>query len=162
MLFIFDLDHTTIDSSHRCNTLPDGSLDLAAWRDNSTPEMVGRDTLLPLGQHWQNMVELGLAGTGVEIAVITARVMGAADLRFLRSNGLFYNYIYSRTEGDNTPDAALKEIALYDLARDMGRSMKWLQAFAWFFDDNENVIKMGSNLGINMVDSILYNKKASK
>ena len=159
MLFIFDLDHTTIDSSHRCNTLPDGSLDLAAWRENSTPEMVGRDTLLPLGLEWRDLYS---RSPDLEIAVITARVMGAADLRFLRSNGLFYNYIYSRTEGDNTPDAALKEIALYDLARDMGRSMKWLQTFAWFFDDNENVIKMGSNLGINMVNSILYNQKATK
>ena len=159
MLFIFDLDHTTIDSSHRCNTLSDGSLDLARWRENSTPEMVGRDTLLPLGLEWRDLYSRTPA---LKIAVITARVMGAADLRFLRSNGLFYNYIYSRTEGDDTPDAALKEIALYDLARDMGRSMKWLQAFAWFFDDNENVIKMGSNLGINMVNSILYNQKASK
>ena len=159
MLFIFDLDHTTIDSSHRCNTLSDGSLDLARWRENSTPEMVGRDTLLPLGLEWRDLYSRTPA---LKIAVITARVMGAADLRFLRSNGLFYNYIYSRTEGDDTPDAALKEIALYDLARDMGRSMKWLQSFAWFFDDNENVIKMGSNLGINMVNSILYNQKATK
>ena len=162
MLFIFDLDHTTIDSSHRCNTLPDGSLDLAAWRENSTPEMVGRDTLLPLGQHWQNMVELGLAGTGVEIAVITARVMGAADMQYLRDNGLRYNYIYSRTEGDNTPDAALKKIALYSLGRDMGRSMNWLQTFAYFWDDNKKVLEMGSNLGINMLDSTLTNKRLQK
>ena len=162
MLYIFDLDHTTIDSSHRCNTLPDGSLDLDAWRENSTPEMIGRDTLLPLGEQWRDMVARGLDGTGVQIAVITARVMGAADFQYLDDNGLHYDFLYCRTEGDNSPDAALKEIMLYDLARDMGRSMKWLQNFAYFWDDNKNVLRMGSNLGINMVDSILYNQKASK
>ena len=159
MLFIFDLDHTTIDSSHRCNTLPDGSLDLAAWRENSTPEMVGRDTLLPLGLEWRDLYS---RSPDLEIAVITARVMGAADLQYLADNNLRYDYIYSRTEGDNTPDAALKEIALYSLGRKMGRSIKWLQQFAYFWDDNKNVLKMGSNLGINMLDSTLTNKRLQK
>jgi len=159
MLFIFDLDHTTIDSSHRCNTLPDGSLDLAAWRENSTPEMVGRDTLLPLGLEWRDLYS---RSPDLEIAVITARVMGAADMQYLRDNGLRYNYIYSRTEGDNTPDAALKKIALYSLGRDMGRSMNWLQTFAYFWDDNKKVLEMGSNLGINMLDSTLTNKRLQK
>jgi len=159
MLFIFDLDHTTIDSSHRCNTLPDGSLDLARWRDNSTPEMIGRDTLLPLGLEWRDLYS---RSPDLEIAVITARVMGAADMQYLRDNGLRYNYIYSRTEGDNTPDAALKEMALYSLGREMGRSMKWLQTFAWFWDDNKKVLEMGSNLGINMVNSTITNERLQK
>ena len=34
MLYIFDLDHTVIDSSHRQITRPDGSLDLDAWIEN--------------------------------------------------------------------------------------------------------------------------------
>ena len=160
MLYIFDLDHTTIDSSHRQNTLADGSLNLDAWRENSTPEMIARDSLLPLGEQWRDMVARGLEGTHVKIAIITARVMGAADLQYLDDNGLAYDYIYSRNEGDNTPDYELKKIALYDLARDMGRSMRWLQNFAWFYDDNLGVIEMGSNLGINMVNSTLYNQKA--
>ena len=160
MLYIFDLDHTTIDSSHRQNTLPDGSLNLAAWRENSTPEMIARDSLLPLGEQWRDMVAGGLEGTHVKVAIITARVMGAADLQYLEDNGLAYDYLYSRTEGDTSNDAALKKIMLFDLARDMGRSMRWLQNFAWFYDDNLGVIEMGSNLGINMVNSTLYNQKA--
>ena len=162
MLYIFDLDHTTIDSSHRCNTLEGGALNLAAWRENSTPEMIARDSLLPLGEQWRDMVARGLEGTHVQIAIITARVMGAADLQYLADNNLRYDYIYSRTEGDNTPDAALKEIALYSLGRKMGRSIKWLQQFAYFWDDNKNVLKMGSNLGINMLDSTLTNKRLQK
>ena len=137
MLYIFDLDGTAIDSSHRQNTLPDGSLNLSAWRENSTPEMIARDSLLPLGEQWRDMVARGLDGTNVQIGIITARVMG-----------------------DSTPDYELKKIALYNLARDMGRSMRWLQNFAWFYDDNLGVIEMGSNLGINMVNSTLYNQKA--
>ena len=48
MHFIFDLDHTVIDSSHRQITRPDGSLDLAAWRRHNTRANIMRDTLLPL------------------------------------------------------------------------------------------------------------------
>jgi hypothetical protein len=54
----------------------------------------------------------------------------------------------------------LKKIMLHRLARDMGRSMKWLQNFAWFYDDNLGVIEMGCDLGISMVNSTLYNQKA--
>ena len=160
MLYIFDLDGTAIDSSHRANTLADGSLNLAAWRENSTPEMIARDSLLPLGEQWRDMVARGLDGTNVQIAIITARVMGAADLQYLDDNGLAYDYLYSRTEGDTSNDAALKKIMLFDLARDMGRSITWLQNFAWFYDDNLGVIEMGCDLGINMVNSTLYNQKA--
>jgi hypothetical protein len=160
MLYIFDLDGTAIDSSHRANTLADGSLNLAAWRENSTPEMIARDSLLPLGEQWRDMVARGLEGTHVKIAIITARVMGAADLQYLDDNGLAYDYIYSRNEGDHMPDDMLKKIMLHRLARDMGRSMKWLQNFAWFYDDNLGVIEMGGDLGINMVNSTLYNQKA--
>jgi hypothetical protein len=160
MLYIFDLDGTAIDSSHRANTLADGSLNLAAWRENSTPEMIARDSLLPLGEQWRDMVARGLEGTHVKIAIITARVMGAADLQYLDDNGLAYDYIYSRNEGDHMPDDMLKKIMLHRLARDMGRSMKWLQNFAWFYDDNLGVIEMGCDLGISMVNSTLYNQKA--
>ena len=112
------------------------------------------------GARTQHLVARGLEGTHVKIAIITARVMGAADLQYLDDNGLAYDYIYSRNEGDSTPDYELKRIALHDLARDMGRSMKWLQNFAWFYDDNLGVIEMGCDLGINMVNSTLYNQKA--
>ena len=48
MRFIYDLDHTVIDSSHRAATLPNGSIDLDHWREHSTPELIARDRLLPL------------------------------------------------------------------------------------------------------------------
>jgi hypothetical protein len=50
MRFIYDLDHTVIDSTHRQATLADGSLDLAHWIENNTPELIARDSLLPLAK----------------------------------------------------------------------------------------------------------------
>ena len=40
MRYIFDLDHTVIDSSHRQATRPDGSLDLEHWKANSTRQLI--------------------------------------------------------------------------------------------------------------------------
>ena len=53
MRFIYDLDHTVICSAHRQATLPNGDLDLAHWIENSTAELVARDSLLPLAEHWK-------------------------------------------------------------------------------------------------------------
>ena len=81
MHFIFDLDHTVIDSSHRQITRPDGSLDLAAWIKNNTRANIMRDTLLPLAAQWR------LADKkGATIVICTARVMGAHDFDFLASH----------------------------------------------------------------------------
>ena len=47
MLYIFDLDHTVIDSSHRQLTREDGSLDLDNWIENCTHEKIMQDSLFP-------------------------------------------------------------------------------------------------------------------
>ena len=151
MLLIFDLDGTAIDSTHRQNTLADGSLNLAKWQENNTPEKIALDTLLPLGEQWSG-------GLNKKIAIITARVLGDADYRFLAKNNLRYDFIYSRKAGDDTPDAALKRLALYKLASDMGRSMKWLQSFAVMYDDNLSVLRMATKLKVANVDATLYNQ----
>jgi hypothetical protein len=59
MHFIFDLDHTVIDSSHRQLTNADGSLDLAHWRENCTHEKIMADTLLPLARTMREALEHG-------------------------------------------------------------------------------------------------------
>ncbi|MDG1859332.1 MAG: hypothetical protein P8I94_09525, partial [Emcibacteraceae bacterium] len=46
--YIFDLDHTLIDSSHRQLTDANGSLDLTHWIENCTREKIMGDKLLPL------------------------------------------------------------------------------------------------------------------
>ena len=151
MLLIFDLDGTAINSTHRQNTLPDGSLNLAKWQENNTPEKIALDTLLPIGKQWSN-------GLNKKIAIITARVLGDADYKFLEDNNLRYDFIYSRKAGDDTPDAALKRLALYKLAKDMGKSMQWLRNFAVIYDDNLSVLRMATKLKVANVDASLYNQ----
>ena len=56
MLYIFDLDHTVIDSSHRQITRADGSLDLDAWRKNCTKSQIFRDELLPLARFMRRAI----------------------------------------------------------------------------------------------------------
>lgn len=154
MLCIFDLDGTAIDSTHRQNTLPDGSLNLAKWKENNTPEKIALDTLLPLGKQWSK----GLDKSWKRIAIITARVLSAADYKFLKDNNLRYDFIYSRYAGNDMPDAQLKRIALYKLAKDMGKSMQWLQNFAVMYDDNLTVLRMATKLKVANVDATLYNQ----
>ena len=156
MHFIFDLDHTVIDSSHRQITRADGSLDLDAWRRNNTRANIMRDTLLPLAAQWR------LADKkGATIIICTARVMGPHDYEFLRANGLRWDACLSRREGDATPDADLKEKMIRQYAQ--ARPMSWARfcATSIFFDDNKNVLGMLDRIGIKAYDSISLNERLS-
>ena len=156
MHFIFDLDHTAIDSTHRAITRPDGSLDLAAWRRNNTRENIMRDSLLPLAKEWQR-----LAKKKVTIVICTARVMGEHDFEFLRQHGLRWDACLSRREGDATPDADLKEKMIRQYAQ--ARPMSWARfcATSVFFDDNANVLAMLDRIGIKAYNSISFNARLS-
>ncbi len=122
MLYIFDLDGTVIDSTHRQNTLPDGSLDLARWIENNTPEKILADSLLPLADKMRSV----RSGNDT-VAGITARVIGDTDLAFMSRNGLKFDYLYSRAEGNNTPDDLLKRRAILKLAKKLQKSMNWMR-----------------------------------
>ena len=152
MNFIFDLDHTVIDSSHRQLTRPDGSLDLDAWRENCTAEMISRDKLLPLAK-----VMRSVFANGHTVIVCTARVMSPHDIAFLKANNLRYNALLSRADGDDTPDAQLKRALLFwhfkhiPVARWAKRSV--------FFDDNQSVLDMADRLGIITRNAIKLNQQ---
>ena len=88
MLYIFDLDGTVIDSSHRQNTRPDGSLDLAHWIENNTVDKILADSLLPLAEKMREV-------RSDTVAVITARVIQDADLAFLKRHNLKFDYLFS-------------------------------------------------------------------
>ena len=152
MNFIFDLDHTVIDSSHRQLTRPDGSLDLDAWRDNCTAEMINRDKLLPLAN-----VMRSVFANGHTVIICTARVMSSHDIAFLKANNLRYNALLSRADGDDTPDAQLKRALLF-------WHFKHIPVARWtrhtiFFDDNQNVLDMADELGIITRNAIQLNQK---
>ena len=156
MHFIFDLDHTVIDSSHRQITRADGSLDLAAWRRNNTRANIMADTLLPLAKEWQR-----LAQKKVTIVICTARVMGEHDYEFLRRHGLRWDACLSRRPFEITPDAELKEKMIRDYART--RPMTWARfcATSVFYDDNKNVLSMLDRIGIRAYDSLRLNARLS-
>jgi hypothetical protein len=145
-MFIFDLDHTVIDSSHRQSTLKCGSLDLANWIQNNTPENIARDTLLPLADLWKTLDKKGQM-----IGVCTARVLQDADYEFLADNGLEYDFILSRPIGDSSKDDDLKE----RLLNEQGIKPEEITAF---FDDNEAVLKRLNELNIEAFDAKIFNK----
>ena len=151
--FIFDLDHTIINSSHRQSYLVDGSLDLVHWRENSTAEKVAQDTLLPLASQWLSLTD----NLNIRIIVCTARVMASADYYFLQEHGLFADYILSRPEGDTSGDAQLKIRLLNDFVESQGISWKRFIQGAVMFDDNQNVIKALKSIGLNVVDAVQTN-----
>jgi hypothetical protein len=89
---------------------------------------------------------------------MTARVIGAADFKFLDDNRLSYDYIYSRAFGDNTPDDILKKRMVYKMAMDMRKSLAWIRSNAYMFDDNNSVRKCLTGLGIRCYNPTSYNE----
>ena len=153
MIYIFDLDHTVVDSSHRQATRPDGSLDLDHWREHSTAKLIERDTLLPLAHEWRKLLKRGHT-----VLVCTARVMGPADYFYLGSRGLFAHKIISRAEGDRTSDDLLKLRGLKQYCKAEGISWARLCKTAQMFDDNKNVISCLTANGLPCYDALSINE----
>ena len=158
MIFtIFDLDGTIVNSDHRKLTSNDGSINLNHWRENCTREKIFADTLLPLADHWK-------AVQGIRdnfIIVCTARVMSEADFDFLRSHGLKWEFMISRTEGDSRGDAMMKFCKLYELANSLSLSWRGFASRCEMFDDNLSVIDLLSASGIMVNNATACNAKES-
>jgi len=153
MHFIFDLDHTVIDSSHRQLTKADGSLDLTHWRENCTHEKIMGDTLLPLAEVMRNAID-----EGARVIICTARVLGRSDIIFLAKHGLLASVILSRPEGDNTSDAALKTRLLKQHCQTVGITWARFTRSAYMFDDNVNVLAEMKSHGIQAYNAIKINQ----
>ena len=143
--YIFDLDGTIVNSSHRAATLPDGSIDLAHWRENSTPEKIMRDSLLPLADTWRRVQQKH------RVIVCTARVIQQADRNFFYAHNLRWDFLLSRREGDTTPDAELKLIQLNNLANHLLYSWREFTSRSIMFDDNQSIIELLSKNGLRVI-----------
>ena len=154
MLFIFDLDGTVIDSSHRALANADGSINLDHWRENSTAKIIAKDKLLPLAKGWKEINRKHHT-----IVVMTARVMGEADYDFLINNGLIADFIYSRPQGVTLADDILKRNFLISLKRDIKKSLAWIRSHAIMFDDNANVRYTMRNELIKAYNPTQYNAR---
>ena len=140
---IFDMDGTIIDSSHRQATLPDGTLNLPAWKENSTPEKIFQDKVLPLAQQIRKRQKAG------DFTIIcTARNMQDADLEFLAAEGVLADKLISRPKGNMEPDGVLKSKQLNSFL-----SLKQFQkASKVMFDDAASVRSSLRKIGIAVID----------
>ena len=147
MFYIFDLDNTGIDSSHH-QTFVDGQLDLDAWRRDNTKKNIRKDSLLPIANIMKSAKRFGH-----HIIICTARNSGAYDMNFLADNGLAYNAILSRPEGNNQPDAELKRDLLVNYFSLIRVPMaRWVRTSV-FYDDNLSVLEMAKTYGIITKDA---------
>ena len=145
--FIFDLDGTTVDSSHR---LGDGSL--ADWRRNNTPANIQKDSPLPLAEQLKQAITDGL-----DCVILTSRVLGTADRVWLAHHGLEAPVIMSRHVCDDRPAGEYKLARLHELA--VNRRMAWadLRDSVVVWDDDADVKVTLRGAGVRVVDPVQYN-----
>ena len=150
-IVIFDLDGTTIDSSHRHATHADGTLNLEAWIENATPEKIFQDSVLPLGKLVSKI------GKKAYTMICTARVLSHADREFLMENGICVDKIISRPLGNNSPDAELKKRQLNSFL-----SLKQFQnKNVIMFDDADSVRSTLRKIGITVIHPDTVNRKVA-
>ena len=150
MRFIFDLDGTVVDSSHRQG---DGSLN--DWRRLNTVGNIMRDGLLPLAGKMQTAIQDGL-----DVWVCTSRVMGKADFAFLRLQNLLPNggpVIHRIGENDQRPCGELKLAKLRGYAAGMGITWAQFAHDSIMFDDSLDVQKTLRGAGIRVIDPVQFN-----
>lgn len=157
---IFDLDGTVINSDHRKVSKPDGSLDLAHWIENNTPEKIALDTLLPLAR-----VMRILYNAGNTIVVCTARSIQTPDVQeafddFFVENNLRFHEFLNREPDNMESDETLKVRLLNDYFKAQGFDSP-AKANAIFFDDNLKVLDAVAKLGIVCYDATIANRRLS-
>lgn len=137
-IFIYDLDGTIIDSSHRATHDALGNIDLPAWRQKNTKEHILNDSLMPL--YWKLRADYK---NGDMIILCTAREIGKWDEEFIHSHNIYFDKIISRPKGDPTTDSILKANQLAYLYR-LKPYAKYEKVF---YDDNLNNLKAIAKLG---------------
>ena len=147
---IFDLDGTTIDSSHRQVTDSKGNLDLAKWFENSTPSKIFADKVLPLASQIRRRNK-----KGDYTIVHTARNMSFADYEFLMENGICPDKIISRPKGNMIADGVLKRKQLSSLFN----LKPFRQANKVMFDDNKEVKTEVSKIGVTVFNPNKLNER---
>tara|TARA_R100000353_G_scaffold83258_1_gene62254 strand:+ start:731 stop:1198 length:468 start_codon:yes stop_codon:yes gene_type:complete len=147
---IFDLDGTTIDSSHRQVTDSKGNLDLAKWFENSTPSKIFKDKVLPLASQIRRRNK-----KGDYTIVHTARNMSFADYEFLMENGICPDKIISRPKGNMVADGVLKRKQLSSLFN----LKPFKKANKVMFDDNKEVKAEVSKIGVQVFNPNKLNER---
>ena len=146
--FIFDLDGTTVDSSHRLGET------LADWRRMNTPANIMQDKPLPLAEQLRQAIRDGL-----DVVILTSRVMGINDKNWLHFHGLMAPLVLSRHPSDTRPAGEYKLAKMAELAIRKRISMADLKASAVLWDDDNDVQQTLRGAGFRVIDPVNYNER---
>ena len=146
MRFIFDLDGTVIDSSHRLgDTLDD-------WRRMNTPANVAKDQPLPLLDQMRDAIDDGL-----DVIICTSRVMSGRDFRWLDDHGIRGVTILCRDVSDDRLCGFFKLHLLKDYADSLGYTWARFCQTSIMFDDSIDVQNTLRSVGLRVIDPVNYN-----
>ena len=146
MRFIFDLDGTVIDSSHRLGD----SLD--DWRRLNTADNIAADSCLPLFDQMLDAINDNL-----DVIICTSRVMGKYDFQWLQANGVDGVTILCRDANDNRNCGFFKLSILHDYARSLGMTWARFRRTSIMFDDSYDVQVTLRSCGLRVIDPVNYN-----
>ena len=148
MRFIFDLDGTVIDSSHRQgDTLDD-------WRRMNTPANIAKDSTLPLFAQMRDAI-----ADGHDVIICTSRVMGLADFTWLADHGIHGVTVIHRGADDNRHCGFFKLSMLNDYAKSLGLAWGRFTRNCIMFDDDSGVQDTLKSAGLRVIDPLNYNQK---
>jgi len=147
-IFFFDLDGTVINSAHRQGeTLDD-------WRRMNTPENIRLDEPLPLADNMRAAIQGGL-----DVNILTSRVMGQADLQWLIVHGLlpYGGKTICRHEADERSAGTFKLSKL--LSYSQKKRIRWddLRRRSIIFDDDSDVQHTLRAQGFRVIDPESFN-----
>tara|TARA_R100000234_G_C4947606_1_gene155830 strand:- start:184 stop:657 length:474 start_codon:yes stop_codon:yes gene_type:complete len=146
MRFIFDLDGTVIDSSHRQgDTLDD-------WRRMNTPNNIAKDSTLPLFDQMRDAIN-----DGQDVIICTSRVMGDDDFQWLADHGISGVTILCRDTNDNRHAGFFKLSMLHDYAKSLGLAWGRFTRNCLMFDDDSGVQDTLKSVGLRVIDPVNYN-----
>lgn len=146
--FIFDLDGTTVNSDHRLGET------LADWRRMNTPANIMRDTPLPLAEQMRQAIREGL-----DVVILTSRVLGTADRVWLAHHGMVAPLILSRHISDTRPAGEYKLAKMHELAVLRKISFSDLLASVILWDDDADVQSTLKNAGFRVIDPVNFNQR---
>ena len=146
MRYIFDLDGTVIDSSHRLGD----SLD--DWRRLNTPANVAKDSPLPLLAQMRAAI-----ADDLDVIVCTSRVMAGRDFRWLDDHGIRGIDILCRAPSDNRTCGFFKLQLLHNYARSIGYTWARFAQTSLMFDDDKGVQDTLRSVGLRVIDPVNYN-----
>ena len=146
MRFIFDLDGTVIDSTHRQgDTLDD-------WRRLNTARNVALDSPLPLLDQMRDAI-----ADDLDVIVCTSRVMAGRDFRWLDDHGIRGIDVLCRAPSDNRHCGFYKLHLLKTYADSIGYTWARFCKTSIMFDDDKGVQDTLRSVGLRVIDPVNYN-----